>query len=344
MARRLWIVFIIALLALSMIPALAASDQGAAFALDCSGFTGTGGSIQLNRDNTGNSREAFLVSVTDGAGNVIYEPIEDSFFVGGTVSWAGGPAVRWSSSPQFNPLVLRVVSSAGNGFDEELIVMALGQCEGLPTYNVLPSGVFVVDGDTLVLELSQGSIPLGSTSPTIELNTVPPRPKNDPASVRGLPGVLIVNTDNLSLRSGDGAQYTLVGIVDGGTALIPLGHNEDFSWWYVQAGNMVGWVKGEFVILRGDLSNVPEVPSRGEIAGPRMFIHVNQTLYSAPDSSSLPLCSIARDQEYFVVGSNGDASWYQLQAICDGALVNGWIPEALGSLRNPASVDIAITD
>lgn len=344
MARRLGLVFITALLALSLLPVSAASDQGAAFTLDCNGFTGMGGSIQLNRDNTGNSREAFIVSATDGAGNVIYEPVEDSFFVGGTVSWTGGPQVRWTRTPQFNPLVLRVVSSAGNGFGENLIVMAMGQCEGLPAYNVLPSGVFVVDEDLLMLGTNQGSIPLGSTSPTVALNTVPPRPKNDRASLASLPAVLIVNTDNLSLRSGDGPQYTLVGIVDGGTALIPLGHNEDFSWWYVQAGNVVGWAKGEFLVLRGDATGVPEVPSQGEITEPRVFIHVNQTLYSAPDTSSLPLCSIANDQEYFVVGSNGDASWLQLQAVCDGALVNGWIPAEQGSLRNPADVDIAITD
>lgn len=343
MARRVWLVFIIVLFALSLLPAQAANNLGATFTLDCNGFTGTGGSIQLTRDNTDNNREAFTVSVTDGAGNVIYEPVEDSFFVGGTVSWVGSPQVKWTHTPQFNPLVLRVVSSAGNDFGASLIVMAVGQCAGLPTYSVLPSGVYVVDGDLLVLGVNKGSVPAGSTSPTVALNTAPPRPTNDPADVLAVPGYFIVNTDNLSLRSGDGPEYTLVGIVDGGTDLIPLGRNEDYTWWYVQAGTIVGWAKGEFLVLRGDATDVPVVPTLGAVAEPRVFVHLDQLLYSAPDVTSLPLCSISRDQEYFIVGRNGDASFFQVQATCDGVLVNGWIPGELASVRNPAEVEIPVT-
>lgn len=343
MVRRVWLVFLIVLFALSLLPVQAADDQSATFDLDCDGFTGTGGSIRLSRDNTRSHREAFTVSVTDGAGNVIYEPVEDSFFVGGTVSWVGSPQVKWTRVPEYNPLVLRVVSSAGNDFDASLIVMAVGQCDDLPAYNVLPSGVYVVDGDLLVLGFNQGSVPAGSTSPGVALNEVPPRPNNDPADVRAMPAHFIVNTDNLSVRSGDGPQYTLIGIVDGGTELIPLGRNKDYSWWYVQVGSIVGWVKGEFLILRGDASGVPVVPTLGEITTPRVFVHLNQLLYSAPDTASLPLCSIDNNQEYYVVGRNGDSSFYQIQATCDGVLVNGWIPGNLASIRNTANAAIPIT-
>lgn len=344
MARRLWIVFILALFAVSVLPVYAGEDQGAAFTMDCNGFSGTAGSVRLNRDNTNNQREAFLVSATDGAGNIIYEPVEDSFFVGGTVAWAGGPQVEWTSTPQYNPLVLRVVSRSGNGFGESLVLMAVGECAELPAYGVLPAGVFVVDGDTLVLDTNLGTVPLGSTSPTVALNNTPPRPKDDLLNVLGLPAFFIVNTDNLSIRSGDGPEYTLVGIVDGGTNLVPLGRNDDSSWWYVQAGNIVGWVKGEFLILRGNATDVPIVPTLGEITEPRVFVHVTQTLFSAPDSTSLPLCSISNDQEYYVVGRNGDTSWYQIQVTCDGALVNGWISAELATIRNPGDQAILVTN
>lgn len=344
MARRLWIVFLLALFAFSFLPVYAGDNQGATFTMDCNGFTGTAGSIKLTNDNTNKHREAFIVSATDGAGNVIYEPVEDSFFVGGTVSWEGGPQVKWTKPPQYNPLVLRVVSRAGNNFGESLVLMAVGECANLPTFGILPAGVYVVDGDTLVLGENLISVPAGTTSPTVALNNTPPRPKNDPANLQGLPAFFIVNTDNLSLRSGDGPKYTLVGIVDGGTKLIPLGRNDDFSWWYVQAGNIVGWAKAEFLILRGDATGVPVVPSLGEIIEPRVFIHVVQTLFSAPETGALPLCSIDNKQEYYVVGRNGDTSWYQIQATCDGALVKGWIPAGMATIRNPAEQRIPVTN
>lgn len=344
MVRRLWIVLVIALLACVILPVSAQQSAGATFTMDCNGFAGASGGIQLTRDNTRNNREAFVVSATDGAGNVIYQPVEDSFFVGGSVSWVGADKVQWTQTPQYNPLVLRVVSRAGNGFGESLITMAMGECKGLSAYGVLPAGVFVVDGDTLVLSTNLGSVPIGSTSPAVVLNGVPPRPTNEDELIYNLPAYFFVNIDNLSVRSGAGPDYTLIAIVDGGTRLIPLGRNEDRSWWYVQVGDIVGWVKGEFLLLRGDATDVPVVPSLGEIAQPRVFIHVVQPVYGLPDADTLPMCSITNDQEYYVVGRDADTEWYQVQVVCDGTLVNGWIPAEFVSIRNPGDEFISVTD
>ncbi len=343
MKQRSTLVLIGALLLLGIVamPVSAATSGSATFSLGCDGFTGTGGSITLDRNNTGLSREAFIVSATDGVGNVIYAPVEDSFFVGGTVSWSGGDTIAWTSAPQYNPLTLRVVSRAGNGFDEQLVTQVSGSCESLPTYGALPQDVLVVEGDTLTLN-GAPVFQLGDTSPQVPLNTAPPRPVNNSDITNKLSGELIVNTDNLSLRSGDGAEYTLVGIVDGGRVLVPLGHNPKFSWWYVQAGDIVGWAKADFLIARGDLTGVPLVPSQGEITQPTFFLYVTLPLSASASDTALPLCTVPGNLEYPVTGRTKDSTWIQVQTTCGSTLVKGWLPAAQGAVRNPASVSIDV--
>jgi hypothetical protein len=346
MLRRtsLLLVLLTVILGLTALPAFAGSDNGAGFAIDCEGFTGTGGNVLLTRDNTGSDRESFIVSVTDGIGNIIYEPVVDQFFVGGTVSWTGGEKFRWTATPHYNPLTLRVVSRAGNNLDEQLVTLSTGACEGLPSFGATPEGVFTIDAlNDLLLGIGGGALPLGSSSPSVDLNEVAPRPDNPDELVELLPGWLIVNTDNLSVRSGDGPEYTLVAIVDGGTRLIPLGRNLDFSWWYVQAGDVVGWVKAEFLIARGDLTDVLVVPSNGEIAQPRLFVFSDTTLASAPSLGSLELCSVPGDLEYLVVGRDAQISWYEIQATCDNAVIKGWVPAAQGAIRNQSNSFIPVT-
>src|SRR5690606_41791759 len=67
-----------------------------------------------------------------GAGNTIYEPDYDVFFVGTTVTIEPGTSANWTRTPRYNPLVLQIVSPAGNGLGEEVIAEVVGNCEGLP--------------------------------------------------------------------------------------------------------------------------------------------------------------------------------------------------------------------
>lgn len=341
---------ILAVLALAVgllggvLSAAAGNNNDASFTLDCTGFTGNSGHITLDRDNSGSSREVFILSATDGVGNVIYAPLEDSFFVGGTVSWEGGDTVPWTAAPQYNPLTLRVMSRSGNGFAEELIVSATGSCAGLPGYAAVPDGVFVVEGDTLTIADGTVILAAGVTSPTVDLNAVPPRSQNADEVFDALPGYALVNTDNLSLRTGDAPEYTLVGIVDGGDKLVVLGRNADFTWWYVQAGDLVGWAKAEFLIMRGNFLGIPVVQSRGEIAQPRFLLYTTHELLGTPNAFGVPLCTIEGNLEYLVVGRTRSESWFEVQAICDGVPVNGWLPADQGAIRNPGSVFVPVTN
>lgn len=326
MLRRSTFILIVMALVLgaAVLPASAGSAVNASFSLDCKGFSGSG-QILLDRDNTGSLREAFQVVVTDGAGNIIYKPVVDSFFVGGTVSWTASNVVEWTSAPQSNPLTLRVVSLAGNDLEEQTIAIATGSCAGLTSEGALPT---VVNGET---------------SSSVEINAVPPRPVNSDAVTSTLPGFLVVNTDNLSLRSGDGPEYTLVGIVDGGTKLIPLGRNLKFSWWLVQAGDIVGWAKAEFLVARGDLTSVKVVPSQGEITPATFYVYSKSALLSAPKANAVPLCVIAGDTEYIAVGRTKATDWYEVQATCDNAVVKGWLAAEKGAFRGPAGTFLPVT-
>lgn len=341
MLRRFSLSLILALLVVAALPVSAGSDAGANFSLTCEGFSGSG-SIALDRDNTGTAREAFIVSATDGSGKVIYQPQIDTFFVGGTVTWDGGDVIPWTATPQYNPLTLRVVSRAGNGFSEQLIAAATGTCAGLPGYSALPEFIFQVKGNELVSDAG-AVLPLGETSPNVPINAQAPRPVNPQELTETLPGYLLVNTDNLSLRSGDSVKYTLVAIVDGGTVLIPLGRNADFTWWYVQAGEIIGWARAEFLIARGDLTGVGVVPVNGEITPPTFFVFSEQPLLAAPRGDALPLCALPGSLEYVIVGRDRPQDWYEVQVICDNTLVRGWLPATVGAVRNPAESFIPVT-
>jgi hypothetical protein len=177
MSQRKFLGFIVLIftLSLTILPASAASGSNATFSLDCAGFIGSGGSVLLDRDNTGASRESFILSATDGIGNIIYEPVVDEFFVGTNISWASTQRIPWTSAPQYNPLTLRVVSRSGNGFSEQLVTLSTGSCEGLPSFGAVPAGVLRIEDGMLIG--SDGSVlPLGSTSPSVPLNSTAPRP------------------------------------------------------------------------------------------------------------------------------------------------------------------------
>lgn len=327
MTRRFILLLSLVALSVFMMPAQAGVNSGVTFSLGCEGFSGAG-SITLNRDNTGDLREAFIVSATDGVGNIIYEPVEDSFFVGGNVSWDASKVIPWDVAPQFNPLTLRVVSQDGNNLAVQTIVTATGSCGTLLTFKSLPLIFFVNDG---------------LTSSSLDLNEIPPRPANDPEDVAGLEGYLLVDTDNLWLRSGAGVEFTRVAIVDGGTPLIPLGRNLDRSWWLVQAGDVVGWASNEFLRARGDLTAVPEVESNGEVSPPRFFVFSRTTLWSLPDPGSLPLCVIPGGLEYQVIGRDKNATFYQIQASCDGTVAKGWVATEQGAFRSDSNLPVPQT-
>ena len=291
----------------------------------------------LDRDNTGNGQEALTISAIDGAGNVIFGPVVQSVPVGSRLSIPIGTFFAYSAPPVANPILVTLTSNAGNGFSQQIVYSVLGACIELPTtvFNTIGLDIIETDGTFVVID--------GTTSPSVNLNADPPRPTNPDGLGAFVDGYLIVNTASLNIRSGDGPQYTLVGRVSGGTELIVFGRNADRTWWFVQVGEIRGWVNGTLTIARGDLTLVPIAPVNGEILGPRFYVYADTYLLAVPVANTSWLCEIEGDTEYFIIGQDADGEFIQIVAECNGATVIGWLGVDFGAIRNSGSIGIPVT-
>jgi uncharacterized protein YraI len=70
---------------------------------------------------------------------------------------------------------------------------------------------------------------------------------------------VVVNTGNLNVRSGAGAQYASVATVAGGTRLSALGFAPDGVWILVAGDFGRGWVNEDFLLFRGDARSLPVI-------------------------------------------------------------------------------------
>src|SRR5690606_30796810 len=71
--------------------------------------------------------------------------------------------------------------------------------------------------------------------------------------------IMVVNTSFLNVRTGPGAQYSVLTTVVGGTQLPVLGVGTDGVWYLVATSVGNGWVNIDYVIPRGDFRNVPSI-------------------------------------------------------------------------------------
>lgn len=324
------ILVIILLFSFGLMNVGAAERDGLLFKIDCDGFTSRGGAIELTRDNTGVGRETFVVVATDGNGNTVFNPISESFLVGSRLTFPIGASFAWTGQATANPIFLRVYSPAGNGYEEQEIYSVVGACAGL---------------DTVVEQINLPEIIDGTTSPSIMINQDPPRPgSSSPALLNAVPGYVIVTAGQLNIRSGDDIAYTIVGRVPLGAQVAVLGRNENRSWWYVKTGDIVGWLNATEVIIRGDLSDVPVVPVTGTLDRPRFITFSRTHLAVVPVQGSLSVCDIAGNVEYYIVGRTEVSDWFEIEAVCDGVPVTGWVSTEVGAVRNPGEHLIPVTD
>src|SRR5215470_10671911 len=97
--KRSWLAVFILVAAFIPVSLTHAAGGTLNFTLDCTGFVSQGSELELTRDNTGALSEAFIISAIDGAGNTIFEPVSDVFFVGGKVNWPAGDSYDWTTAP-----------------------------------------------------------------------------------------------------------------------------------------------------------------------------------------------------------------------------------------------------
>lgn len=97
--------------------------------------------------------------------------------------------------------------------------------------------------------------------------------------------IVVVNTSFLNVRTGPGAEYTVLVTVVGGTELPVLGVFEDGVWYQVNTDAGPGWINIEFTLPRGDFSNLPLLDV-GETGAPNVNLGQGGG-FAAPLSSSI---------------------------------------------------------
>ena len=332
------LLFIVLLALLPLGAAAAATGADITMTVDCAGFSASGGTITFG-DTTGVNLRA-----VDAGGNTLYSR-NISRPESGTYTFSN-ETVAWTNAPQFSPIIVSVTTFAERPVQEELVFLVVGGCGSLPA--LANAFAILADFDLLALVADLD----GSTAASVPLNTAPPRPISADDDLAGLPGYAVVDTDNLNVRSGPGVEYTQVAVVDGGTALIVLGRSEaeladesEDLWWYVEVGEIRGWVNSALLALRGDLSYAPVVEPQGELIQPSAYVGFTGTLlYSEPSTVSSVICGIVGDIFYPVVARDASpANYYRIEAVCeDGRAAEGWLPLDSLIFRNDAGVAVPI--
>ena len=184
-------------------------------------------------------------------------------------------------------------------------------------------------------------------SPAVDPGAAPPEPENVPVIPETQSGYLIVNIENANLRSCDQPTCSQVAVVHGGDYLIVLGTNgeeDDRLWWYVQAGDVFGWIWGDLVLGRGDLTDVPVIETDGEPTPPTVYVGFSgNPIYSDLSLTGI-VCNIAPGDHYPLLGRDSvDDEWFWIEATClDGTVAQGWIDAEQVAVRNTGLVPVPI--
>lgn len=277
----------------------------------CTSYSVEDGSLIGTRDNTGRAAEAFVVRVRDGRGELVYDLVIE-VPLRGRYDFDEGARFRYPLPVRANPLTAQVISLSGNGQAALTLYSTTAACPTLP--GAQTDALLAADPYRL------------------------PRLTNPPGAAEANAAYGIVNTDNLNLRAGDSAAYTRLAVLDGGTTLILLGTNgetdEAAIWWYVEVGGVRGWVKNEFIIIRGDTSGLDTVTTRGALALPYFILGADNFLRTVPSPGASILCILPANINYPVLAKDAeDASWYRVEGVCSGVPTIGWVQAEAGFLR-----------
>jgi len=218
---------------------------------------------------------------------------------------------------------------------------------------IVPDAELLLENEQLVLQITNFALNCASSeedaavidrSPGFALEDSVPNPENLPGIAEIQAGYALVNTSAANLRSCDSPTCTRVATVNGGESLIVLGRNEDESWWFVQAGDIRGWIWDDLILLRGNLADTPVVFTRGETTPPTLYIGFRgNPLYNNLTSRQRVICNVEGDRFYPLVGRTRNNEWFMIDAAClDGRTLRGWVSADVGLVRNTGLVDVPV--
>jgi hypothetical protein len=72
---------------------------------------------------------------------------------------------------------------------------------------------------------------------------------------------VVVNTARLNVRAGPGLDFAVLAAVEAGQTFTTVGRNASGSWLQIccVGANQVGWVSADWVVVQGDVKNLPEL-------------------------------------------------------------------------------------
>ncbi len=116
----------------------------------------------------------------------------------------------------------------------------------------IPQVLSLVVNNQLVPNPGEDTVSL--QTPVAATPTVSPTP-SPTATPEGVYG--IVQSQRLNVRTGPGLNYEVIGQLQGGETIFPVGANADFTWLVVPFRGATGWVAAYLVDLRGDRNLLP---------------------------------------------------------------------------------------
>jgi uncharacterized protein YgiM (DUF1202 family) len=139
-----------------------------------------------------------------------------------------------------------------------------------------------------------------------------------PAFARASVPHVVINTAFLNLRSGPGAQFSVVTTLPGGAEVPVVGVAPDGVWYLVAGTFGEAWLNNQFVLFRGDGRNLPVIrfaPETATLARPVATITNAVALYVAPSLGSTVIGAISGPVEVPVVARTADSSWVQINTV-----------------------------
>ncbi len=148
--------------------------------------------------------------------------------------------------------------------------------------------------------------------------------------------IVIVNTSFLHVRSGPSASYTTVITLRGGTELSTDAYTPDGAWFRVSGEFGTGWVNAEFVIFRGEYSNLAIIRYQDAVGAasnyPVAIVSAPINVYRGVGIDSGLLGTAPAGLNLAVIGRSLDGGWLQVQTDI-GA---GWVLASTVVLRGDA--------
>jgi len=227
---------------------------------------------------------------------------------------------------------------------DDVMVVPFGEVSEVNGVTVVTIGRVQLTCDSMIADFAAVD-----RSDPVNFDETPPEPENVIGIAEVQSGYLVVDTLNANVRSCDLPTCTQVALVHSGDFLVALGTNGesgDRLWWYVQVGDIYGWIWDGIVVGRGDLTDIPVIATDGEPAAPTVYIgFTGNPVYNTLNADAAVLCGVQGDSEYLLLGRNSNTSWVYVAVTCiDGTEVIGWMDANNVAIRNTGNVFVPFLD